>query len=282
LFRKGLRDESKSQGDCWKANGERVRRETISGQSGHSGQPPPEKLSLAHGADECGAMERLQQKAAAMNRPADSFRCPTPPRRNPADRPVEWFTHGYGSTRWAALAEAARIEGVTPSSTARRARAGCPYSVRIGGRVFIRRACLDEEPPCADHAYWDPSEPTPAERAAAKAKRQAEKERTRLEWAERRAAHERHAARVKRRQILFAELKARWKASGAPWSVWLAQKKEFKSAWEATEAREIGRDALRLAGKPLAGPEAELEALRLGWREIALRYGNRLCRRGCR
>lgn len=200
--------------------------------------------------------------------------CPQPLRRRPTDRPLEWFTHGRGRHRWITLAEAAKIEGVTKSGLSRRIRAGCPHSVKVAGRVFIYRPCLDEYRPCDGLTFLDSPPPTPQERATERARRRAE-------WVERRAARERHATRVKLRQFLMVNLKKEWKKSGAPWKFWLGQKQAFKRLWKTVEARELGRDALRLAGKPIDTPEAEREAYRLGWKEIAVRYAQRLSRRIC-
>lgn len=208
------------------------------------------------------------------------FSCPFPQRRKPAGKGVEWFLAGRGREKWATGAEAAALNGVLLATLARNARQGCPQSVRVGGRVFYRKACLGN-PSCwtFDEAP-EPQEQSPEEKAAALEKRWAEKERRRTEWIERRAARERHKGRVDFRHAVLMAYKAKWQQSGAPWLLWIKIKKALKAQWEQEEALELGRDEMRIEGKPLDVPGAELEALRRGWMEIAIRMGGRLCRRG--
>lgn len=203
--------------------------------------------------------------------------CPLPLRRKPNGKDAAWFLLGRGRKCWATAQEAAKIEGVTPSALSHRVRAGCPHSVFVDGRRFYLRRCLGN-PECLRFAEPEPAPPTPKEKAAAREKRLADKERNRAEWIERREARDRHAQRVQYRQTTMAILKTRWQKSGAPWAVWIARKRALKAAWERQEALELGRDELRFAGKPLDAPGADIEAYGLGWGEIARRMGKRLCR----
>ena len=164
---------------------------------------------------------------------------------------------------------------VSLATLARDARQGCPQSVRVGGRVFYRKACLGN-PSCwlFDQAP-ELREPSPEEKAAARELRRIEKERRRAEWIERRAARKRHKVRVDFRHAVLMAYKTQWKNSGCPWSVWQKLKKALKARWEQEEALELGRDELRIEGKPLDAPGADTEAYRRGWKTIGIRMGNR-------
>ena len=204
------------------------------------------------------------------------FSCPSPQRRKPAGKGVEWFLAGRGREKWATGAEAAAMNGVSLATLARDARQGCPQSVRVGGRVFYRRACLGSPSCWLFYEAQELREQSPEEKAAAREKRRIEKERRRAEWMERRAARERHKVRVDHRHAVLMAYKAKWQQSEAPWRLWIKIKKALKSQWEQEEALELGRDELRIEGKPLDAPGADTEAYRRGWKIIGIRMGNRL------
>lgn len=202
--------------------------------------------------------------------------------KKPVGKSLEWFLIGRGRKKWATAEEAAAINGISRSTLSRDDRRfGCPYSVCIGGRVFYRRECLGHLSPCWDLAEFAAAEAQAREqRAATRQERKATMERRQLELTVRRAARDRHRIRVNQRHEILMACKEKWKRSGRPWLEWVRFKKELKEEWKRDEALELGRDELRLAGKPLDAPGADDEAYRLGIGILVDRMGKRLIMRG--
>lgn len=147
--------------------------------------------------------------------------------------------------------------------------------------MFYRRGCLGTPSPCWKLARFSAEgAQAQAEWIATRAERKEAKARRRRESDERRAARERHAIRVNQRHEVLMAYREKWKQSDRPWKEWARFKKALKQEWRDEEALELGRDALRLAGKPLDAPGADAEAYRLGLEILLDRMGNRLLRSG--